>query len=63
MARPTGLVTGGCSGIGLALTKYLLERRWNVIQADINPPKENLDNTRFVKCTFSFGVVAIVDVC
>jgi NAD(P)-dependent dehydrogenase (short-subunit alcohol dehydrogenase family) len=40
------------------LTKHLLEREWNVIQADINPPKENLDNTRFVKCTIPLGVVS-----
>ena len=53
MAPPTAIVTGGCSGIGLALTKYLLERKWNVFQADINPPKETLDNTRFIKCDVS----------
>ena len=53
MAPPTAIVTGGCSGIGLALTKHLLERKWNVVQADVNPPMENLDGTRFVKCDVS----------
>ena len=53
MSPPTAIVTGACSGIGLALTKYLLERKWNVMMADVNSPKEDLDNTRFIKCDVS----------
>jgi NAD(P)-dependent dehydrogenase (short-subunit alcohol dehydrogenase family) len=53
MAPPIALVTGGCSGIGLALTKHLLERKWNVVMADINPPKDDLEGTKFVKCDVS----------
>ena len=53
MAPPTAIVTGGCSGLGLGLTKYLLERKWNVVQADVNPPAETLDNTTFIKCDVS----------
>jgi 15-hydroxyprostaglandin dehydrogenase (NAD) len=42
MAPPvkTAIVTGACSGIGLALTKHLLsqtETTWRVLLADINP--------------------------
>lgn len=39
--------------MGLALAQYLLERKWNVVQADINPPKESVDGARFVKCDVS----------
>ncbi|KEF60605.1 uncharacterized protein A1O9_02166 [Exophiala aquamarina CBS 119918] len=37
------LVTGGCSGIGLALVKHLLAKAWNVVIADIAPPKQDAD--------------------
>lgn len=53
MAPPVAIVTGGCSGIGLALTAYLLERKWNVVMADINEPKQDLPGTLFVKCDVS----------
>jgi 15-hydroxyprostaglandin dehydrogenase (NAD) len=53
MAPPTAIITGACSGIGLALTKYLAERQWNVVMADINPPKEELQGTKFIKCDVS----------
>ncbi|PVH84298.1 hypothetical protein DL98DRAFT_512677 [Cadophora sp. DSE1049] len=36
MSKPVALVTGGGSGIGLALTKHLLARGWKVVIADIN---------------------------
>ncbi|KAK3698971.1 hypothetical protein LTR37_016662 [Vermiconidia calcicola] len=53
MAPPVAIITGASSGIGLALTKDLLERKWNVVMADLNPPKESLDSTMFVKCDVS----------
>ncbi|KAK5166815.1 uncharacterized protein LTR77_007544 [Saxophila tyrrhenica] len=53
MAPPTAIVTGGSSGIGLALTHHLLERQWNVVIADINPPKDSIDGTIFVKTDVS----------
>lgn len=53
MSPPVAIITGACSGIGLALTKYLLERKWAVIMADVNDPKEKLDNTLFIKTDVS----------
>lgn len=53
MAPPVAVITGASSGMGLALTKHLLERKWNVAMADINPPKDQLDNTIFVKTDVS----------
>ena len=53
MAPPIAIITVGCSGMGLALTKYLLERKWNVVMGDINPPNETLEGTKFVKCDVS----------
>ncbi|EMC99664.1 hypothetical protein BAUCODRAFT_45582, partial [Baudoinia panamericana UAMH 10762] len=53
MAPPTAVVTGAASGIGLALTKYLIERGWRVVMADVNEPKEKLDGTTFVKTDVS----------
>ncbi|KAK3659691.1 hypothetical protein LTR56_001054 [Elasticomyces elasticus] len=52
MAPPTAVVTGASSGIGLALTNYLLERGWAVI-ADINPPQDQLADTLFIKTDVS----------
>ncbi|TKA83031.1 hypothetical protein B0A55_00830 [Friedmanniomyces simplex] len=53
MAPPTAIITGAASGIGLALTKFLLERGWAVCMADLNEPKEKLNNTLFVKTDVS----------
>jgi 15-hydroxyprostaglandin dehydrogenase (NAD) len=49
MAPPVAIITGASSGIGLALTKYLLERKWSVVMGDENPQKEDLSNTLFIK--------------
>lgn len=53
MAPPVAIVTGASSGIGLALTKHLLERKWAVVMADLNEPKEKLDSTIFIKTDIS----------
>jgi 15-hydroxyprostaglandin dehydrogenase (NAD) len=53
MAPPTAIVTGACSGIGLALTKHLLALGWHVFMADVNPPPEKLDNTTFIRTDIS----------
>ena len=53
MAPPVAIVTGASSGIGLALTKHLLERNWAVVMADLNPPKEKLENTLYIRIDIS----------
>ncbi|KAK3074148.1 hypothetical protein LTR53_003678 [Teratosphaeriaceae sp. CCFEE 6253] len=53
MAPPTAIITGASSGIGLALTKYFLERKWAVVMADVNEPRETLDHTLFIKTDVS----------
>jgi len=53
MAPPVAIVTGASSGIGLALAKYLLERGWAVVRADVNEPKEQLENSIFIKTDIS----------
>ena len=35
MFKPVA-ITGAASGIGLALTRHLLEKQWRVVMADIN---------------------------
>jgi 15-hydroxyprostaglandin dehydrogenase (NAD) len=53
MAPPTAIVTGACSGIGLALAKHLLALGWHVFMADVNSPPEQLDNTTFIRADIS----------
>jgi len=53
MSRPVAIVTGASSGIGLALTKQLLESKWHVVMADVNGPKEELADTLFIKTDIS----------
>ncbi|KAK0913351.1 hypothetical protein LTR02_002396 [Friedmanniomyces endolithicus] len=53
MASPTAVITGASSGIGLALTKYLLERGWAVAMADLNEPPLKLPNTLFIRTDVS----------
>src|SRR5271163_4480911 len=36
MAKPVAIITGGASGIGLALTKHLLTKGYRVVMADVN---------------------------
>ncbi|PNS21750.1 3-oxoacyl [Sphaceloma murrayae] len=42
MTTPVAIVTGGSSGIGLALTKHLLSKSWHVAILDLQPPLEPL---------------------
>jgi NAD(P)-dependent dehydrogenase (short-subunit alcohol dehydrogenase family) len=42
MSPPVAIVTGGSSGIGLALVQHLLSKQWKVVIADMQPPREAL---------------------
>ncbi len=53
MAPPMAIVTGGASGIGLALVQHLASLGWKVVIADINPPKELVPGTLFVHTDIS----------
>lgn len=51
---PVAIVTGASSGIGLALSKHLLEQSWTVILADVAPPPPEITGTyEFVKTDVS----------
>ncbi len=54
MSPPVAIVTGGSSGIGLALVRHLLSRRWKVVVADIHPPpREVVDDVLFLQTDIS----------
>jgi 15-hydroxyprostaglandin dehydrogenase (NAD) len=37
------LITGGSSGIGLALAKHLIAKGWDIVLADLQPPEASAD--------------------
>ena len=46
MATKTAIITGACSGIGLALTQHLLSHPsspWRIVLADVQPPPPSLN--------------------
>ena len=46
---PVAIVTGGSSGIGLALVKHLRSLRWRVAIADLVKPDETITDTIFIQ--------------
>lgn len=48
MSIPLAIITGGSSGIGLALANHLLAKAWNVAVLDIQAPREPLSPTERV---------------
>lgn len=53
-SSPVAIVTGGNSGMGMAITSRLIEKGWNVAIADIKPNAEFAeqlgDTCTFYKC-------------
>lgn len=47
--RIRALVTGGSSGIGLAVTTLMCERGWRVASLDVAPPERPVDGVFFVQ--------------
>ena len=47
MAPPVVIVTGGSSGIGLAISKHLASIGWGVAVFDIAPPSEAIENSQY----------------
>jgi 15-hydroxyprostaglandin dehydrogenase (NAD) len=43
MMSKVALITGGSSGIGLALAKHLVAKDWAVVVADLQPPEASAD--------------------
>ncbi|PVH85766.1 NAD(P)-binding protein [Cadophora sp. DSE1049] len=55
MSQAGAIITGAASGVGLALTKHLLDKGWKVVMIDINPdgkqPCEELgDMATWIHC-------------
>ena len=50
---PVAIVTGGSSGIGLALVNHLVSLGWKVVIADINSPKSHIPETKFIHTDIS----------
>ncbi len=51
MKKSMAIVTGGSSGIGLAISEHLQNENFYVINADIQPPKQkNSETYIFLKC-------------
>jgi NAD(P)-dependent dehydrogenase (short-subunit alcohol dehydrogenase family) len=43
--KPGAIITGAASGVGLALTKHLLDQGWSVVMMDVNPEGEQIAET------------------
>lgn len=50
MTQPRVFITGGSSGLGLAIAKACLARGAKVCIADLNKPQEALEGVRYIPC-------------